>query len=342
LSEERMIKKINKSLRLKWMVFSILLATIPLTIAGFSIIQIYQKDLKKSVLEIEEAKAKMVVEKTEAFLERVTSNLVFLAKDENFRRSGLSHTRGHLENLLYQNDYLVELALLNEKGWEMVKVSKYKTMEPSNLKDQSKSEMYRVASKGKIFYGEVHVSQDEIPLMVIGVPVEEYRGKQIGVLKAQIHLQCVWDVVSEARIGEKGFVYVIDREGTLIAHPDTRQVLLGLNVIHLPMVYQAVKGKDGSLEFEDSGGEKYLGVYKPIKELGWGVIVQVPIDEAYEPIFKGCPFGFELDLDRIGCIGYFQFFLNKEINPSYKTIISPDGKSIPREFGRPNRAHHEG
>ena len=52
---------------LKWMIFSILLATIPLTIAGFNIIQIYQRDLKKSVIVTEEMKASMVVERTEAF-----------------------------------------------------------------------------------------------------------------------------------------------------------------------------------------------------------------------------------------------------------------------------------
>jgi hypothetical protein len=65
-----MIKRIRKSLTLKWMIFSILLATIPLTIAGFNIIQIYQRDLKKSVIVTEEMKASMVVERTEAFLNR--------------------------------------------------------------------------------------------------------------------------------------------------------------------------------------------------------------------------------------------------------------------------------
>ena len=54
-----MIKKIN-SLRLKWMVLCIFLATIPLAIAGFSIVQIYQKDLKRSIIEIEKDKANMI------------------------------------------------------------------------------------------------------------------------------------------------------------------------------------------------------------------------------------------------------------------------------------------
>src|SRR4030042_4487738 len=49
-----MIRRVRRSLMLKWTLFSIFLATIPLAIAGFRIIQIYQADLKKSVIEIEE------------------------------------------------------------------------------------------------------------------------------------------------------------------------------------------------------------------------------------------------------------------------------------------------
>ena len=47
--------RIRKSLTLKWIVFSVLLATVPLAIAGFSIIQIYQDNLKNTVIMIGEA-----------------------------------------------------------------------------------------------------------------------------------------------------------------------------------------------------------------------------------------------------------------------------------------------
>jgi len=279
-----MIERIKKSLTLKWLIFSILLATIPLAIAGFSIIQIYQENLKKSVITIEKEKANMVVERTQAFFEKVVSNLVFLARDENFRKGSLSHTKGHLESLLYQHDYLVELTLLNEKGQETLKVSKYGVAKPSDLKSQSKSEMFGKASKGKTYYGEFYLTSDIVPTMVITVPIEEYKGEPVGVLNTKIHLRYLWNLLPQTQIGKRGSTYVVDQEGNLIAHPDTRRVLLGLNVRHLPMVHQVVAGKEGSLEFEHPEGGRYLVVYKPIKELGWGVIVQVPVEEAYGPL----------------------------------------------------------
>jgi len=279
-----MIKAIRESLRLKWIVFSVLLATLPMAVAGFSIIRMYQENLKKSVIQIEKEKAHMVVERTRAFLEKVTSHLLFLSKEESFRKKDYSRIKEHFKNLLRQSDYLVELGLLNEKGMETIKVSKYKGVTPSELRDRSRTEMFRVGSKGRTYYGDFDVTKDIIPTMVIAVPVEGEREKPSGVLVAQIHLQSVWDVVSEIRIGERGFAYVVDSDGMLISHPDVNRVLMKINMRHLPMVNQVVAGKEGVSEFEHPRGEKFLFVFKPINDLGWGVIVQVPVQEAYKPI----------------------------------------------------------
>jgi PAS domain S-box-containing protein len=321
-----MIKRIRKSLTLKWMIFSILLATIPLAIAGFSIIQIYHENLKKSVITIQKEKAQMVVEKTEAFFEKVISNLLFLARDENFRKAGVSHTKGHLENILYHHDYLVELTLLDEKGQETIKISKYNVFGLSDLKRQSKSEMFGVASKGRIYYGEFYLTKDIVPTMVISVPIEEYRGEQVGVLSAKVHLRYLWNLIPQTQIGKKGITYVVDKEGDLIAHPDTRRVLLGLNVRHLPMVNQVVQGKEGDLEFEYPRGEKYLAAYKPIKDLGWGVIVQVPVEEAYAPLRQVANTALKWILIALSIAIIFSLFLTRKLTHPIKQLSHQMGK----------------
>lgn len=280
-----MLKGIRKSLTLKWMVFSALLATLPLAIAGLSIIRIYQEDLKRSVVGIEELKASMVVERIEGFLEKVTNGLLSLMNDESIKNGRFSpHTKTLLENALYQNDYIWELTLLDHRGKEVVKVSKYKNISPEELKSQAKSEMFGVASKGKTYYGDFYLTQDIVPTMGIAVSVNEYQGKPVGVLSAKIHLRYLWNLIPQYQIGKEGFTYVVDREGNLIAHPDTRRVLLGLNVRSFPVVDQVVSGKEGHLEFDHPEGERVLCVYKLVKKLGWGVVVQVPVKEAYQPI----------------------------------------------------------
>ena len=279
------IKTIRKSLILKWMFFSILLATIPLSLIGFSVIRTYQKDLKTSVIEMEEMKANRVIEKTEVFFEKITTDLLTQTHDEDFKVGRYSsRVKNLLENLLSQNDDILELTLLDEKGKKRIKVSKYETIGLDDLKNQSKRDMFGVASEGNAYYGEFYFTQDFVPAMRVAVPVKEYKGKPVSVLSAEIHLRYLWDLVPQIQNGKKGLIYVVDKEGNLIVHPDTKQVLTGLNVRHLPMVDQVLSGREGDLEYASSEGEKVLCVYKPIKKLNWGVIAQIPIEEVYAPL----------------------------------------------------------
>jgi PAS domain S-box-containing protein len=282
-----MVERFHKSLRLKWMVLSILLSTLPLVIASYSIIQIYQRDLKQSVVAIEKEKANTVVGRTRSYFEKIRSNLRSLSIDEHLRQgSSLGHTTSLLKDFLYQNGYLSELTLLDAKGRETIKVSKYKAFKPSDLKDQSKTEMFQTASNLQTYYGDFKLVENVVPTMVIAVPVEEYERRPASVLSVEFDLRYLWNMIQQAQIGEKGIVYVVDRAGYPIAHPDTGRVTSRMNMRQLPMVDRALAGEEGILEFKEPGGENYLVVFKPIKELGWGVIVQAPVDQAYEPLLK--------------------------------------------------------
>jgi PAS domain S-box-containing protein len=324
---DEMAGRIKKSLRLKWMVFSILLSTIPLVIASYSIIHIYQKDLKKSVITIEKEKANMVVERTRSYFEKVRSNLRSLSIEGHFRQET---SPGHIENLLksflYQNDYLSELTLLNSKGKETIKLSKYEVFKPSDLKDQSRTEMFQTASNLRTYYGDFKLIENVVPSMVIAVPIEEYRRRPTSVLSAEFDLRYLWNMIQQTQIGEKGMAYVVDGAGYLIAHPDTGRVVSRINVRHLPMVDRAIAGEEGNLEFEDSGGEKYLVVFKPIKELGWGVIVQVPVEEAYEPIRQVSRTSFICVLVVLAVALMLSFLLTRKFTLPIKRLVKEMGE----------------
>lgn len=271
---ELKMRPIWKSITFKWMVFSILLATVPLSISGYRIIQIYQKNEKKSIVEFQKEKVILVVERTRGFMEKITDILFDLAnEDQNW--SSLSNAKEQLKKLLNQRDYFSELSLLDEKGWETVRVSK---QGQSDLRNRSDSEMFKITSMGGIYYGDFYFPPDGVLTIGVAIPVQDYAGKRVGVLSARVQLRYLSELMKQTKIGEKGCAYVVDREGFLIAQPEGVNIQLG------PFVDRVIAGEEGSLEFENLRGQKYLVVYKPIPELKWGVVVQVPVGEAYEPI----------------------------------------------------------
>jgi len=275
-----MMRGLGKSITFKWMLFSILLATVPLTIAGVNIIHIYQDDIKASVIQIEKEKADRVVEATKSFLGKATSNLLFVATDEVVTKGNPEQVKAHLNNLLFQNEDLFEVALLNGKGLETVKVSKFKPEKDATQKDQSKSEAFQVASKGQHFYGDFYYTSDGRLAITIAVPTQPYRGSPVTVLKARLDVRVLQESISEIKIGKEGLAYVMDREGFLVVHPKEVNIQFG------SFADRAIAGEEGSLEFESLRGKKYLVVYKPIHELKWGVVVQMPLEEAYAPLHK--------------------------------------------------------
>ena len=50
-------------------------------------------------------------------------------------------------------------------------------------------------------------------------------GKNSGVTVADVNLKLIWDVISAIRVGDKGYAFVVDGRGRLIAHPDLSLVL---------------------------------------------------------------------------------------------------------------------
>ncbi len=273
-----MKRGIRGSITFKWMLFSILLAAVPLIIATINIVQVYRQDLKESVIALQKEKATRVAEKVRGFLERVTNDLILLSGNPSLSHSDPSSVKNHFRTYISQLDYLFELSLLDERGRVKVRVSKSIIDKSTGPIDSSMHPVFQTAMKGQIYYGLFSYTSDGKPSLTIAIPVGDRQERPVGVLKARIYLAPIVDILHKTKIGERGSSYVMDQEGYLVAKPEEQHILLG------PFVDRVISGEEGSLEFEDLRQNKYLVVYKPIHELKWGVIVQVPLKEAYKPL----------------------------------------------------------
>src|SRR5438093_8853578 len=111
-----------------------------------------------------------------------------------------------------------------------------------------------------------------------------------GVCVTVVDLNLIWDVVSQIKVGNRGHAYVVDAKGRLIAHPDISLVLRNTDLSRLAQVQAArAAGAGQTTEVlqvaDDVQGRRVLTAYAPVAPLGWLVFVELPVAEAYAPLY---------------------------------------------------------
>ena len=91
-------------------------------------------------------------------------------------------------------------------------------------------------------------------------------------------------MVSQIKVGKRGYAYVADALGRLVAHPDISLVLRNTDISRLAQIKAAHEGGEHVQEADNIQGQRVLTAYAPISPLGWLMFVELPIEEANAPL----------------------------------------------------------
>jgi signal transduction histidine kinase len=188
-----------------------------------------------------------------------------------------------LSLLLMKNEpSFSEIAILNERGMEVLKFSETDVYLRSDLQDQKSSAAFLAATRGEVYIGPVLTSSRAEPYVTLGVPLKYGPQRIAGVLIAQTNLKFLWEVVRETKFGHQGYAYLVNETGLLIAHPDPSLVLKYLNLHNVSKVRQflSTRSMDTAPAAEGLGisGQPVLSSYAAIPDLGWALVVEEPLD----------------------------------------------------------------
>ena len=228
--------------------------------------------------------------KIERFVQEIHNTLKGATRSREIAPKGLTpEFRFELEKLLLIAPAVTEAVALDENGAVRVQASRLRTVLPDANKDLSKEPSFRQAKGGKPYFGPVHFVRGSEPYMTIAVPIERFAGDVIGVLQAEVNLKYIGDVVSSITVGKAGYAYAVTRSGELIAHPDISLVLQRRNVASLEQVKAVFAGdaarRPNAIVAANLKGEKVFSSFALIPTLDWAVILERPIQEAYEPLY---------------------------------------------------------
>jgi signal transduction histidine kinase/CheY-like chemotaxis protein len=194
----------------------------------------------------------------------------------------------HLDamRLLRQVPAIIELAQVDGNGRELLRVSRLTTDTVASERDLSQAPAFTQAMAHKIWYGPVYFRRESEPHMTIALA----GAREPGVSIAEVNLTFIWDVVSRIKVGARGYAYVVDAQGRLIAHPQVNLVLRQINLSQLAQVAAALAGEPAGASpqgraAKDAQGREVLAAHAPIPPLGWLLFAELPADEAYAPLY---------------------------------------------------------
>ena len=278
--------RIRSRLFLKYAGLFVAVVCVALVTNGLFEIWFSYRGHKASLIRIQREQAESASAKIGQFIKEIESQVGWTT--QLLWSSGtVEQRRFDALRLLRQVPAITELAQVDAAGKEQLRVSRLSMDVVSSGVDFSKEPKFTEAVKNKVYYGPVYFRRESEPYMTLSLAGTR---RDAGVSIAEVNLKLIWDVVSKIKVGERGHAYVVDAQGRLIAHPDISLVLRNTDMTRLPQVRAAQQSDAGAVPEEiqaahDVQGREVLTAYAPVAPLGWTVFVELPVDEAYAPLF---------------------------------------------------------
>jgi signal transduction histidine kinase/CheY-like chemotaxis protein len=188
--------------------------------------------------------------------------------------------------VLRQVPAITELAQLDASGREQVRVSRLAPDVIGSGKSFASDPAFITAMASKVYFGPVVFREESEPYMTLAIAGAR---RDYGLIVAEVNLKFIWEVVSQITVGQRGEAYVVDGEGRLIAHPDISLVLRNTDLSQLPQVRSARATPAASPQdvptAVDLQGRPVLSAHAPVAPPGWLVFADLPVEEAYAPLY---------------------------------------------------------
>ncbi|MGH8767268.1 MAG: cache domain-containing protein, partial [Burkholderiales bacterium] len=278
------------SLFIKYTLSLVILVIGGLVVSGLVEIYFSYQENKSALARIQYEKAAAAAIRIERFVRELEHDLSWIAQAPwGPRGVPLDQRRLDSLRLLRQVPTITEVSHIDPTGQEQLRVSRLAMDVLGSNADLSHDPKFVDAMARKTYFSPVYFRKESEPYITIAMAGA---GEDAGVVAAEANLKFIWDVVSNLKVGKGGYAYVVDASGRLIAHPDISLVLQKTDLSALPQVRvaAATPGRDDGTSVEamvgrDVRGTEVLSAHAAITPLNWSVFVDLPIAEAFAPLY---------------------------------------------------------
>jgi len=234
---------------------------------------------REALIAVQREKAQGAAAVIEQFVKEIEGQVGWFQREGK----GVEERRFDFLRMLRQAPAITVISYVGADGREQIKSSRL-ALDASGA-DLSTEPKFAQAKVNGRYVGPVYFRKESEPYFTLA-----FADRAGGVIIAEINLKTLWDVISRIQVGRGGVAYVVDERGLLIAHPDMSLVLNKTDLSRLPGVALAMaKVRNPGLQVpaisKDLSGRDVLRASAPIGTLGWLVFVDLPLAEAFQPVY---------------------------------------------------------
>lgn len=318
-------KQFLVSIKSKLILMMIGVAVIPLVFLVLISIRTLKTEVQKSIHKEHELTASKISQTVVEMVKTTQESLetIAITNPELFDWSNKFNREDIIYRMLKKYHHLEEISMISPKGMELVKISKRYAISPKELENISTDEKFKTLKRGDLYIGKPEIDLDNQIVFELGIPVGGDKEYLTGAIIAKISLRQVMKKINATKTKEGSYIILIDDRGSLIGHSDYSQVTRRQDVTKSKGVTSLLKIKTEeknvlkyekfeTMIYESYLGEDVLGVYGLIPIVDWGVVVEQPLDNAYETIrlmITRIIITFLLTILTIGVVGSFLIYL---------------------------------
>ncbi len=267
--------KIKHKFITKLLISHILVASVPLLFTGLVLIHTVQNAVETTVRERNTELARNFARITRTRIENAKKNLEFNAFNV------LNNLKTRFAQDLLINEMVANFPLfsnikiLDDTGRILIS-----TIPIDDSLRYCNDDFVRQVKQGHGYRSEVYLTEYQLPVMDMAELIRFYDEKDM-ILLAQVNLKDMWDVVDSSAVGKYGQAFVFEKNGRFIAHSDPRNVYLKESFREVDILADINNNKSGQRIYINRDGVRMIAAYEALPELGWGVVIQQPLREAF-------------------------------------------------------------
>lgn len=194
----------------------------------------------------------------------------------------LRNNSDELDTILRRNTALLEIVRIDGAGQVYANAYRDKSVLASQI-TIPQSQWFLQARAGQTFIGDVQLSVNNAPYLILAVPSEDH-----GVVAARVQMDILWNVVRDIHFGNSGQAYVINRSGRIIAHTNPEIVINNTTLRERSEFTSMVSALNNEWygSYTNFENERVVGYTCPIPGTDWLIVTELPMKEAFSATWR--------------------------------------------------------